>query len=77
VADRETVYVHCRARRGRARLVSGAWLIARGGSGDRAAKHEAQMDHLGQAAVSAGTGTTPCGASAAHVLWSLGEIAGP
>lgn len=37
VAREPGVYVHCRAGAGRAAVVSGAWLIAHGGSGDRAA----------------------------------------
>jgi len=78
VAAGETVYVHCRAGAGRAGLVSGAWLIARGGSGDQAAKlYQAQMDHLGEVA-----GLSPEDwqqtlqrIGQPQVLWSLGEIA--
>ena len=37
VADAPAVYVHCRAGAGRAALVTGAWIVTRGRSGDRAA----------------------------------------
>jgi len=78
VARGETVYVHCRAGAGRAGLVSGAWLIARGGTGDEAARlYQAQMDHLFEA-----TGLSAEEWHQAmqrigqpHVLWSLREIA--
>ena len=47
VADRPAVYVHCRAGAGRAGVISGAWLIAHGGSGDQAAAlYEAFMQHV-------------------------------
>jgi len=37
VAAAAPVYVHCRAGAGRAALVTGAWIVSRGRSGDRAA----------------------------------------
>jgi protein tyrosine phosphatase (PTP) superfamily phosphohydrolase (DUF442 family) len=37
VAEAPPVYVHCRAGAGRAALVTGAWIVSRGRSGDRAA----------------------------------------
>src|SRR5262249_54706490 len=41
------VYVHCRAGAGRAGVISGAWLIAHGGTGDRAAEiYERIMNQL-------------------------------
>lgn len=47
VARDPGVYVHCRAGAGRAAVVSGAWLIAHGGSGDRAAAlYHAFMKHV-------------------------------
>jgi protein tyrosine phosphatase (PTP) superfamily phosphohydrolase (DUF442 family) len=48
VAQAPAVYVHCRAGAGRAGLVSGAWLVAQGGSGDQAATlYEGFLTHLG------------------------------
>jgi protein tyrosine phosphatase (PTP) superfamily phosphohydrolase (DUF442 family) len=52
VASRPGVYVHCRAGAGRTAVVTGAWLVARGGTGDDAAAlyqrftafHDAQVD---------------------------------
>ncbi|HEY3061864.1 MAG TPA: tyrosine-protein phosphatase [Chloroflexota bacterium] len=42
------VYVHCRAGAGRAGLVTGAWLIAHGGTGDQAvALYHSYLQHLG------------------------------
>jgi len=38
VAEAAPVYVHCRAGAGRAALVTGAWIVSRGRSGDRAAE---------------------------------------
>jgi protein tyrosine phosphatase (PTP) superfamily phosphohydrolase (DUF442 family) len=38
VADGPGVYVHCRAGAGRAAVVTGAWIVSRGRSGDRAAE---------------------------------------
>ena len=78
VADDETVYVHCRAGAGRAGLVTGAWLIARGGTGDDAAeRYQAQMDHLGQrVGLSAEEWhATLRRIGQPHVLWALREIA--
>jgi len=78
VADGETVYVHCRAGAGRAGLVTGAWVIARGRTGDEAAAlYQAQMDHLGQ---NVGLSADDWHATLRrigqpHVLWALDEIA--
>jgi protein tyrosine phosphatase (PTP) superfamily phosphohydrolase (DUF442 family) len=50
MAQAPPVYVHCRAGAGRAALVSGAWLVAQGGSGDQAAAlYEGFLTHLGTA----------------------------
>jgi protein tyrosine phosphatase (PTP) superfamily phosphohydrolase (DUF442 family) len=50
LAQAPAVYVHCRAGAGRAALVSGAWLVANGGSGDQAAAlYESFLRHLGVA----------------------------
>jgi protein tyrosine phosphatase (PTP) superfamily phosphohydrolase (DUF442 family) len=50
MAQTPAVYVHCRAGAGRAALVSGAWLVAQGGSGDQAAAlYEGFLTHLGTA----------------------------
>jgi len=47
VAERPGVYVHCRAGAGRAGLVSGAWAVTRGQSGDDAADSYVRfMDHI-------------------------------
>jgi protein tyrosine phosphatase (PTP) superfamily phosphohydrolase (DUF442 family) len=78
VADDETVYVHCRAGAGRAGLVTGAWVIARGGTGDDAAeRYQAQMDHLGQrVGLSADDWhATLRRIGQPQVLWALREIA--
>jgi protein tyrosine phosphatase (PTP) superfamily phosphohydrolase (DUF442 family) len=49
VARAPGVYVHCRAGAGRAGVISGAWLIAHGGTGDRAAElYERFMNQLPQ-----------------------------
>jgi protein tyrosine phosphatase (PTP) superfamily phosphohydrolase (DUF442 family) len=46
-ADAPAVYVHCRAGAGRTALVAGAWLVARGWSGDRAAAEYVRfLQHL-------------------------------
>jgi protein tyrosine phosphatase (PTP) superfamily phosphohydrolase (DUF442 family) len=50
VAEQPGVYVHCRAGAGRAGLVSAAWGVARGQSGDDAAANYLHfMEHLGGA----------------------------
>lgn len=47
VANAPAVYVHCRAGAGRTALVAGAWLVSRGGSGNRAAAEYVRfMQHL-------------------------------
>jgi len=72
------VYVHCRAGAGRAGLVTGAWLIARGGTGDRAvALHHAYLQHLG---VQSGRGESEwqellLRIGQPEVLWALQQIA--
>jgi protein tyrosine phosphatase (PTP) superfamily phosphohydrolase (DUF442 family) len=49
VAREPGVYVHCRAGAGRAAVVSGAWLIAHGGTGDRAAElYQLFMQHVAE-----------------------------
>jgi len=46
-ADAAPVYVHCRAGAGRAALVTGAWIVSRGRSGDRAAElYERYMEYV-------------------------------
>ena len=47
VAKAPPVYVHCRAGAGRAALVTGAWIVSRGRSGDRAAAlYERFMEYV-------------------------------
>jgi len=47
VAEAPGVYVHCRAGAGRAGLVSGAWAVTRGHSGDAAAESYVRfMEHM-------------------------------
>jgi protein tyrosine phosphatase (PTP) superfamily phosphohydrolase (DUF442 family) len=47
VAAAPPVYVHCRAGAGRAALVTGAWIVSRGRSGDRAAElYERFMEYV-------------------------------
>lgn len=49
VAERPGVYVHCRAGAGRAGLVSGAWAVTRGHTGDEAADSYVRfMDHIAE-----------------------------
>jgi uncharacterized protein (TIGR01244 family) len=49
VAAAPAVFVHCRAGAGRAGVVSGAWLIAHGGTGDDAAAlYESFMRHIAE-----------------------------
>ncbi len=78
VAREPGVYVHCRAGAGRAGVVSGAWLIAHGGTGDRAAElYELFMNNI--------AARRPMTAEELHVMrlhvgqqyvwWSLREIA--
>lgn len=78
VAAGPGVYVHCRAGAGRAGLVSGAWLIAQGASGDEAAAlYQRHMDFLGQATgLSADDWhATLLRIGQPQVLWALGQIA--
>jgi protein tyrosine phosphatase (PTP) superfamily phosphohydrolase (DUF442 family) len=50
VDDGQSVYVHCRAGAGRAGLVSGAWAVTRGHTGDEAADNYVRfMAHIGDA----------------------------
>jgi protein tyrosine phosphatase (PTP) superfamily phosphohydrolase (DUF442 family) len=50
LAERPGVYVHCRAGAGRAGLVSGAWAVSRGRSGDEAADDYVRfMQHIADA----------------------------
>ena len=78
VADAPAVYVHCRAGAGRAALVSGAWSISRGRSGDYAAAvYERFMQYVGTT-----IGITSDDRAAMyrrvgqpHVLWALRAIA--
>jgi protein tyrosine phosphatase (PTP) superfamily phosphohydrolase (DUF442 family) len=77
MAQAPAVYVHCRAGAGRAALVSGAWLVANGGSGDQAAAlYEGFLVHLGGA-----VGLAPADWAALlhrigqpQVFWALCEI---
>ena len=47
LARSPAVYVHCRAGAGRAALITSAWAVSRGQSGDRAAElYERFMEHL-------------------------------
>lgn len=49
VADGRAVYVHCRAGAGRAGMVSGAWAVTHGRSGDDAADNYVRvMEHISQ-----------------------------
>jgi protein tyrosine phosphatase (PTP) superfamily phosphohydrolase (DUF442 family) len=78
VARQPGVYVHCRAGAGRAGVISGAWLIAHGGTGDRAAElYELFMNNI--------VTRRPMTAEELHAMrlrvgqqyvwWALGEIA--
>jgi protein tyrosine phosphatase (PTP) superfamily phosphohydrolase (DUF442 family) len=72
------VYVHCRAGAGRTALVTGAWMIANGRSGDEAAAlYQHFMEHTAR---SAGLATDELPAmlrrvGAARVWWALQQIA--
>jgi protein tyrosine phosphatase (PTP) superfamily phosphohydrolase (DUF442 family) len=78
VAEAPALYVHCRAGAGRAALVTSAWSIANGRSGDHAAAvYERFMRHL-----VGGLPMTPDEWPAMlqrvgqpYVWWALGEIA--
>src|SRR5437870_13409908 len=51
VASASPTYVHCRAGAGRVTLVTGAWMIAQGHSGDQvAATYQRFMEHVAQTA---------------------------
>jgi protein tyrosine phosphatase (PTP) superfamily phosphohydrolase (DUF442 family) len=78
VAEAPALYVHCRAGAGRAALVTSAWSIANGRSGDHAAAvYERFMQHL-----VSGLPLSPAELPAMlrrvgqpYVWWALGEIA--
>jgi protein tyrosine phosphatase (PTP) superfamily phosphohydrolase (DUF442 family) len=72
------VYVHCRAGAGRAGVISGAWLIAHGGTGDDAAAlYSAFMHHIAERGnLSADEiHTMRLRVSQPAVWWTLHEIA--
>jgi len=78
VAREPAVYVHCRAGAGRAGVVSGAWLIAHGGSGDRAAAlYEAFMQHVAESRQMSADEVREMQVRVGqpYVWWSLREIA--
>jgi len=78
VADAPAVYVHCRAGAGRAGVISGAWLIAHGGSGNQAAAlYEAFMQHVIEARQMSADETYAMllRVSQPHVWWALLQIA--
>jgi protein tyrosine phosphatase (PTP) superfamily phosphohydrolase (DUF442 family) len=78
VADAPAVYVHCRAGAGRAALVTSAWSIANGRSGDQAVSvYERFMLHL-VSALPMAQDEWPAmlqRVGQPQVLWALGEIA--
>jgi len=78
IDDGQAVYVHCRAGAGRAGLVSGAWAVTRGHTGDDAADsyfrfmlHIAEaFDHTDEAAWAAFARRV----GQPHIWWALREI---
>ena len=78
VAERPAAYVHCRAGAGRAGVISGAWLIAHGGSGNQAAAlYEAFMQHVIETRQMSKDETYAMllRVSQPHVWWALLQIA--
>jgi protein tyrosine phosphatase (PTP) superfamily phosphohydrolase (DUF442 family) len=78
IARSQCVYVHCRAGAGRAGLVTGAWLVAHGSTGNQAvAQYRAFMDHLGAAVQlsAADWQATLVRIGQPQVLWALREVA--
>jgi hypothetical protein len=78
IAHSQCVYVHCRAGAGRAGLVTGAWLVAHGGTGNQAvAQYRVFMEHLGAAVQLSGADwqATLGRIGQPQVLWALQEVA--
>jgi protein tyrosine phosphatase (PTP) superfamily phosphohydrolase (DUF442 family) len=78
VAAAPAVYVHCRAGAGRAAVVSGAWLVAHGGTGDHAAAlYDSFMRHLAESRQMPPdeVRTMRLRVNQHHVWWAMREIA--
>src|SRR5215207_2080609 len=75
VAASPAVYVHCRAGAGRAAVVSGAWMVASGRSGDEAAAmYERCMHHIASSVGIADVRDMQQRVGQPFVWWALREI---